>query len=123
MEELSFRNEKGQKIAGMLHKPKGKGPWPLIVISHWFKGDMDDFDDLADHLAKKFIVYRFDYNDFGDRTDIPLKTLTISRELETLAFVLSKLRQNPNVIKDKIGLLDLALEECFHICTLLKMQM
>jgi len=64
MQEKFFtKNPKGQKIVGLIDKPKGEGPFPAIIIFHGFKGYKEQFYiiRLAEELSKAgFIVFRVD---------------------------------------------------------------
>ncbi len=67
MEKVFFTNKKGMKLAGWLHMPKGKGPWPALVKTHGWQGNKDGSSSTA--LIEPFLdmVYlRFDMHGHGE---------------------------------------------------------
>lgn len=72
-------------------------------MSHGLGGSLDDWKPLAEKLKDRFAVYRFDYNSLYGRTEIPIQTMSITRDLGTLSYVVYKIRQEKNIIKNRIG--------------------
>ncbi len=59
---ISFKNSKGQRLVGVLHMPKGKGPFPTVIVQHGFRvsHETDFIKSIAKALEKAgFVVLRF----------------------------------------------------------------
>lgn len=59
-----FKNNKGQKLAGVLHLPNKKGKQAGVIFCHGFTGgkDYNWFPEMAEALSKKNIIaLRFDF--------------------------------------------------------------
>lgn len=66
---VEFRNEKGEKLVGILHVPgreKGEG----VILVHGYTGNKDEhgfFVNLARRLCERgFLVLRFDFSGHGE---------------------------------------------------------
>lgn len=66
MENVSFYNKQGEKLAGILHKPD-KLPAPAVIISHGFASSKDNKEKWAVQLCNAgFVVLRFDFSGHGE---------------------------------------------------------
>ena len=65
-ERLYYRSADGTKVSGLLYKPEGKGPWPLIVLCHAGFGEGADFSDVAMMVRTKgYVVFNPDFRGSG----------------------------------------------------------
>jgi dipeptidyl aminopeptidase/acylaminoacyl peptidase len=51
-EELIFLAQDGQKLRGLVQKPSGGGPFPVVVVIHGSGGMTDDHADLCGYFVK-----------------------------------------------------------------------
>ena len=82
---ITFKNERGKELVGVLHLPE-KGKPPLVIICHGFQNSKTDrkFIKLARVLQKEGIcVFRFDFEGCGDSEGDP-KEITIKNEVADL---------------------------------------
>ena len=82
---ITFKNEKGKNLAGILHLPEQEKP-PLVIICHGFQGTKTDrkYVKLARRLTEEgILVLRFDFEGCGDSEGDP-KELTVEREVSDL---------------------------------------
>lgn len=115
--EVEF-GEEGWKLPGILSMPKGKGPFPAVVLAHGSgPNDRDEsigpnkpFRDLAWGLASKSIaVLRYDKRTkvhglkMEDKKDIPLTVYEES--IEDALYAVELLRNTEKIIKKNIFIL------------------
>jgi len=82
IKKISFKNRGGRRIVGIINLPKGKPPFPAVIICHGFKGYKEQIilKSLAEVLARAGILaLRFDFTNgvgqsFGPLEDIRFKT-------------------------------------------------
>lgn len=70
-EPTYFDNKKGQRLVGMRHIPKGKGPYPTVILYHGLSGSKEEGYARYVRLSRLlclngYQVYRFDYRGHGD---------------------------------------------------------
>ncbi|MBI1973951.1 alpha/beta hydrolase, partial [Candidatus Micrarchaeota archaeon] len=70
-EPVYFDNNKGQRLIGMRHVPKGRPPYPTVIIFHGLTGNKAEVHFKYTRLARLlcehgFQVYRFDFRGHGD---------------------------------------------------------
>lgn len=104
----SFKNSKGQKLAGVLHLPENVKNAPAIILCHGFGGDKIGKYRLRVRIARElcrngFAVLRFDFSGHGD-SDGELEDISITQELDDLECAISFLKSRPEVNKEKIGI-------------------
>ncbi|MFC1663140.1 alpha/beta hydrolase [Patescibacteria group bacterium] len=66
--EVIFTNNRGLKLAGMLHLPRGKGPFPAIIHCHGFKRDKDQVLGIAlcrNLQVNGVVALRFSFSGWG----------------------------------------------------------
>src|SRR3989344_7434683 len=67
IKKVFFTNKKGMKLAGWLHVPEGKGPFPALVKTHGWRSNKEGGSSMA--LIEPFsdMVYlRFDLHGHGE---------------------------------------------------------
>lgn len=104
--KISFLNSKGQRLVGVLHIPKGKGPFPTVIVQHGFKGSHESrlVVKISQALEKAgFIALRFSLPGHkpseGTYRDI-LVSQYIKDEERAIKFLLKQ----PQVNKTRIGI-------------------
>jgi alpha/beta superfamily hydrolase len=82
---ISFKNERGKQLVGILHLPGIQRP-PLVIICHGFNGTKTEkkFIELARALQKEGIAtFRFDFEGCGD-SEGKFEEMTIEKEASDL---------------------------------------
>lgn len=82
---ITFKNEKGKQLVGILHLPEKAKP-PVVIICHGFQNTKTDrkYIKLARYLQKEgVLVFRFDFEGCGDSEGSP-RDLTVAREVSDL---------------------------------------
>src|SRR3990167_9368498 len=72
IQKVFFPNSNKQQLAGWLHTPDGKGPFPAVIRTHGYRSSKEGRTSLL--LAEKFkdIVYlRFDMHGHGESEGKP----------------------------------------------------
>jgi dipeptidyl aminopeptidase/acylaminoacyl peptidase len=65
-ERIDYRSSGGLTVSGLLFRPEGEGPWPLIVVNHAGFGTGGDFSDVALGIRDKgYLVFNPDYRGSG----------------------------------------------------------
>jgi len=102
---LTFRNEKGRQLVGILHLPEQEKP-PLVIICHGFDGTKTDkkFVELGRALQKEGIAtFRFDFEGCGD-SEGRFEEMTIGKEVSDLNSALETVLRVRNLDSKKIAL-------------------
>ncbi|MFA6410217.1 MAG: alpha/beta fold hydrolase [Candidatus Buchananbacteria bacterium] len=105
--KIIFKNNRGQKIAGVFNIPKTKPPYPAVIICHGFKGykDQAHLKSLASSLAKQGILaFRFDFGNGVGKSYGKLEDITFAQYLNDLKTVIDFISKNKTVDKNRIGL-------------------
>ncbi|MDO8436059.1 MAG: alpha/beta fold hydrolase [bacterium] len=82
---ITFKNERGKELAGVLHLPEKQKP-PLVIICHGFQNSKTDrkFVKLARVLQREGIcAFRFDFEGCGDSEGEPSE-ITVKNEAADL---------------------------------------
>lgn len=85
-EKVWFKNSKGQELCGLINIPNIKGPFPVVIICHGFKGNKNSplYSFLAREFAKAgFLAFRFDFHGHGE-SEGHFEDITISQEVKDL---------------------------------------
>jgi uncharacterized protein (TIGR00725 family) len=101
---VTFRNEKGKQLVGILHLPKKEKP-PLVIICHGFDRTKTDkkFVELARTLQKEGIAtFRFDFEGCGD-SEGNFGEMTIKREARDLNSALKTVLKEGDFDSSKIA--------------------
>ena len=104
---IVFKNKRGKQLMGILHLPKKRGKFPLVVICHGFGGtkSRERLVGLARALEKENIAaFRFDFEGCGDSEGC-LKTATIKNEISDLNSALEKILKQKSINKQKVALI------------------
>jgi len=94
-----FKNSNGKQLVGILHLPKGKGKFPLVVFCHGFGDDKTQrkIVRLARSLEQnRIVVFRFDFEGCGDSEGDFLKA-TIEKEVEDLNSAIRYIKKIKNI--------------------------
>ena len=106
-------NNKGEKIFGVLHLPKGRGKSPAVLMFHGLTGHKAEahfmFVKCARKLAKKgFAVLRFDFRGSGD-SEGEFKNMSLGEEISDAFKVIEFIKKQKNIDREKIGVLGLSM--------------
>jgi len=104
---IIFKNKRNKQLMGILHLPKGKRKFPLVIICHGFGGTKTNrkFVRLARALEKKRIAsFRFDFEGCGDSGG-NFESITIKRQVSDLGTVMNWVLKKKNINKNKIAFL------------------
>lgn len=102
---ITFKNERGKNLVGILHLPEREKP-PLVIFSHGFQGSKTRirFTKLARALQKEgVLVFRFDFEGCGDSEGNPTD-LTIEREVSDLNSAIKTVLKECDVDSRKVAL-------------------
>ncbi len=65
-ERLYYQSSDGVIVSGLLFRPQGTGPWPLIVVDHAGFGTAADFSDVALGMTDKgYLAFAPDFRGSG----------------------------------------------------------
>jgi len=101
-----FKNEKGEKLFGILTLPEKKGNFPAVIMVHGFAKTKSErkFVELSRELAKNGIVsLRFDFSGCGD-SEGKFEKMRISKQVEELNAAFQRLIKEKRIDKDRIGI-------------------
>jgi len=104
--QISFKNSKGQRLAGVLHIPQGRGPFPAVIVQHGFIGSHNNFliKSIASALGKSgFIALRFSLSGHKPSGGT-YKEVVVGQHLKDIAKAIDFLRKIPQVNKARIGI-------------------
>ena len=107
MKELCFERD-GKKIYGHLHLPKGKGPFPMVIICHGFGADLNDHEYYALMFARNGIAaYCFDFIGGGPKvkSDGKMTEMSVLSEVDDLNTVIDGIRNLPETDKENLYLM------------------
>ena len=112
-EKFVWLTNHGQRIAGMLHIPEGRGPYPAVLMLHGFTGNRIEahflFVKMARRLASAgYLAMRFDFRGSGE-SEGAFKDVTLPAELDDARTVLAWLRKQPQVAPNQITLLGISM--------------
>ncbi len=74
VKKVFFLNGLGLKLAGWLHTPKGKGPFPAVIRAHGYKSSKDGSSSTAlanEFSGDKIVFLRFDMHGHGESEGNP----------------------------------------------------
>jgi len=105
--KISFKNNKGQKIVGILHKPNKKPCGHGVVICHGFKGykeqaHLKSLSSALEHAG--FVALRFDFTNEVGESFGKLENIKFSDHLADLKSAVDYISKQKNVDPKKIGL-------------------
>lgn len=103
-DRVEFYSE-GSRVAGILRRPMGKGPFPGVIQGPGWLGLKDAKLYLPYHEALTgagFAVLIFDYRGFGD-SEGDRNTLSPALQLEDLVNAVTYLQTRDDIAEDRIG--------------------
>ncbi len=106
-QKLFFKNSKNQKIAAIIDKPKGSGPFPAVILCHGFKGYKEQMHllSLARVLAKNGIIaFRFDFGNGVGKSYGKMEDINFKQYLDDLKAAVDYVCKLKIVDKKRIGL-------------------
>ena len=106
-ESVVLENE-GQKIFGILHRPKTKGPHPCVLICHGLAGTKVGlyrlYVTLSEKLSRLGIAsFRIDFRGSGD-SEGDFSEMTIEGEVSDANLALNYLKNQSDINKHQIGI-------------------
>jgi len=105
--KVSFKNNAGKKLSGILNIPKTQPPFPAVIICHGFKGykEQGHLKTLAVELSKKGIVsFRFDFGNGVGESYGKLEDITFTQYLQDLRSAVNYLFKQNFIDQKRIGL-------------------
>ncbi len=105
-QKISFRNDKGYDLIGVIDKPEGKGPFPAVINCHGFTGtkDVHFHPGLSRELCKKgFVALRFDFTGNGE-SEGEFSEGNITQEVTDIKKAVDLLSTLDYVDKERIGI-------------------
>ena len=105
MEKIVIKNPEEQDIIGVMDLPKGKEPFPTIIIAHGFKGFKDQihFVNLSKQLNQAgFLTFRFDFTNGVGESDGDIFDITIEHYVNDLRAVYEYISTNDLIDKENI---------------------
>ncbi|MBU1037101.1 alpha/beta fold hydrolase [Patescibacteria group bacterium] len=109
--KISFKNNKGQKLIGIIHIPDKNKKYPAVIICHGFKQTKEQIIPLVlsrNLSVNGFVVLRFDFANWGE-SDGHYSDMTFSQEIKDVDYATKYLLKQKFVAKKKIGLAGLSL--------------
>jgi len=104
--KISFRNSKGQRLVGVLHIPKGNGPFPAVIVQHGFSSNYNDtlVKKICSKLeSQKFMAIRFSFS--GHKySGGTYKEVLVSQFVKDIKQAIYFLLKIPQVNKNRIGI-------------------
>ncbi len=97
----------GREVYGVLRRPAGAGPFPLVILSHGYGGCYRDFEPLAALLAGYGVAsYRFDFCGGSPRAKSGMDTrqMSVLTETEDLCAVVDRLCREETVDAERVFL-------------------
>ena len=116
---LYFENE-GQRIAGTLHVPEGKGKFPGVILCHGFTGNKGEthflFVKASRELARCGIAsLRFDFRGSGE-SEGEFNEVTPSSEISDARRALAVLAKQPQIDRERLGVVGLSMGGLVAAC-------
>lgn len=104
--KVSFKSSKGYLLKGVLHVPRGKGPFPAVIVQHGFRTNHEK--GLIKSIAKKlescgFVALRFSLSGHG-LSGGNYKNILISQFVADIGRAINFLLKQPQVNKLRIGI-------------------
>lgn len=106
-EKISFQNDQGQALVGILRIPDGEGVFPAVIICHGIQANKDRelLVDIANALSyANFITVRFDFHGHGESQGL-FEHFTISNAMKDLKAAVQFVERILPVNKKRIGVI------------------
>lgn len=109
---VTFRSE-GQQIVGMLHRPRGRGPFPCVIFLHGFTASSTEsrrlFVETSRALAARGVAsLRFDFRGSGNSAGV-FSDISIQTEVADARAALRWARRQPWVDRRRVALLGMSM--------------
>jgi len=101
-----FKNEKGEKLLGILTLPGQKGRFPAVIMIHGFAKTKSErkFVELSKRLAEnKIASLRFDFSGCGD-SEGKFEEMSITKQVGELGMAFQRLIKEKRIDKNRIGI-------------------
>ncbi len=107
-EKLFIKNNRGLKLAAILHRPESKSrqKFPAVIVLHGFTGykEEEHVAGLSSDLEKNgFVAIRFDASGFGESEGTLSQDYLFSNYLQDTECVYKFLRSQEYIDKNRIG--------------------
>ena len=105
-EKVFFRNSLGQKMCGVICRPDGKGPFPVVVVCHGFSSNKESNNTkmmVPGLTADGIAVFAFDFSGHGE-SEGKLENVTVSQAIDDLKSALDYVDRNALFDSTMIGL-------------------
>ena len=116
-----FRNRRGQRLFGILHVPRGRGRFPVVVMAHGFTDDKTGDNRLFVRFSRQAVdygiaVFRFDFAGSGD-SEGDFSRMTLETERDDLRSAIGFVSGLPEVDSARISLIGYSLGGAIAIWT------
>ena len=105
--KISFKNSKSQRLVGVLHIPKGKGPFPVVILCHGLsvgKRSSTNRKFVREPIIKKkFVVLNFDMYGHGESVG-KLEDVSPLDPIKDIKAAIKFIKEQKFVDKKRIGL-------------------
>lgn len=105
-EKVSVENDRGQKLAAVIHRPRGEGKFPAVILLDGFTENKDEehIARLAAELSQGGIAaVRFDYAGIGESEGVVETDYNFSNILSDTTSILKYLKEQDYVDTGRIG--------------------
>jgi len=108
--KVTFKNNKKQKLVGILNVPKGKPPFPAVVLCHGLSSNSGGYRiKIAQQLRKlKIASLRFDLSGHG-QSQGKFVDVTVSQGIKDIESAIKYLKDIKEVDHERIGLMGTSL--------------
>lgn len=107
VEEFSLERD-GKRIYGELYLPDGNSPFPLVILSHGYGGNLNGMRPYAELFARNGLAaYLFDFMGGGyeSQSDGTMTEMSVLTEAADLNTAINALRERPEIDASQIFLL------------------
>ena len=104
-QNLSFGSN-GETLCGWITKPTGKGPYPIVILTHGLSGIIDiDLAEYAEYfVADGFACMAYDHRNWGRSSGWPRSESNPWLQVNDLREAISYVRTLPEIDPNRIGL-------------------
>ena len=116
MHKAEFNNSRGEKLAGVISIPHGKGPFAAVVLVHGFGYNMHEtndenvnmFDEIANLLCQNgFATLQFDFTGCGE-SEGDFSKMTVTKHISDLNSALDIIKKLPFVDTKRVGIVGMS---------------